>query len=236
MSKSRKLNKGRKKRRKTITIAFLGIDGSGKSTHAEKIASWLNDEGLNCKVIPFHKWVFADRLKKRFGKHVDKGREEESLKPYVPPRYSLPALIKPLIALIDNVLMYYLSKWKYRDCDVIIFDRFICATFIKFKALNYHVEWIRPIWNGVKPEVGVVFDVPLERSIEMIKGRGDHILYTPEQLSIEREEYLRMAKKHDYPVFNTVEPFELVHDRVKRYLEKILISYGFIMGTEAEAK
>jgi len=236
MSKSRKLNKGRKKRRKPITIAFLGIDGSGKSTHSEKIASWLQANGVKCKVIPFHKWVFADKLKNKFGKYVDVGRDEDPLKPYTPPRYSLPALIKPVISLSDNILMYYLSKWNYRDYDVIIFDRFICATAIKGKALNYNNEWLRPIWANIKPDVGIVFDSPIEKSIETINNRGDHILYTPEQLSIEREEYLRMAKKHDYPVFNTVEPFELVHDRVKRYLEKILISYGFVMGMEAEAK
>jgi len=236
MNKSRKLNEGRKKRKKPITIAFLGMDGTGKSTHAEKIASWLQANGIKCKVISFHKWVFADMLKKRFGNFVDKNREEESIKPYAPPRYSLPALIKPLIALVDNVLMYYLSKWKYRDYDVIMFDRFICATFIKFKALNYHVEWIRPIWNGIKPEVGVVLDIPVERSTEMIKGRGGHILYTPEQLSIERKEYIEIAKKHDYPVFNTSEPFELVHDRVKKYLEMILISYGFNKERKIEGK
>ena len=205
-----------------ITIAFLGIDGSGKSTHAEKIASWLQANGIKCKVIPFHKWIFADMLKKRLGKYMDKGREEESLKPYAPRRYSLPALIKPIIALIDNVLMYYLSKWKYRDYDVIIFDRFICATFIKSKALNYHVEWIRPIWNGIKPEIGVVLDIPVKRSTEMIKGRGDHILYTSEQLSIERKEYLKMAKKYGFSVFDTTKPFEFVHEDIKGYLKRIL--------------
>jgi len=215
MSKSRKLNKGRKKkRRKTITIAFLGIDGSGKSTHAEKIASWLQANEVKCKIIPFHKWLFADKLKKRFGKHVDKGRGEESLKPYVPPRYSLPALIKPLIALIDNVLMYYLSKWKYRDCDVIIFDRFICATFIKFKALNYHVEWIRPIWVNFKTDYGFVFDVPEDISIERQIKRGDPIIYTKEQLSIEQEEYRKYAKKSGFPLLdgreNVKENFNLI--------------------------
>lgn len=225
MNKSRKLNEERKKRKKPITLAFLGIDGTGKSTHAEKIASWLQANGIKCKVIPFHKWVFADMLKKRFGKYMDKDREEESLKPYAPRRYSLPALIKPIIALIDNVLMYYLSKWKYRDYDIQIFDRFICATFIKSKALNYHVEWIRPIWNGIKPEIGVVLDITVERSIEMIKGRGDHILYTPEQLSIERREYLKMAKKHGYSVFNTSEPFELAHEDIKGHLKRILTSH-----------
>ena len=34
--------------KKRITIAFLGIDGTGKSTHAEKISSWLKENEIRC--------------------------------------------------------------------------------------------------------------------------------------------------------------------------------------------
>src|SRR3989337_1303974 len=83
--------------KKCITIAFLGIDGSGKSTNAEKINAWLHENEIKCTIIPFHKWIFADKIKKRFGKYVDIGREKESIRPYTPPQYSFPAVVKPLI-------------------------------------------------------------------------------------------------------------------------------------------
>ncbi len=214
----------KKMAKKSITIAFLGIDGTGKSTHAEKISCWLRENEIKCMIIPFHKWMFADILKKGLGKYVDKGRDKKSLRPYTPKRYSLSALVKPPVALFDNILMYYLSKWKYKDYDAIIFDRFICATVIKSKSLNYHVEWFRPIWQNIKTDIGLVLDTPIQESIQTIEDRADHILYTTEQLSCEREEYLEIARKCGYPVFDTSKPLEVVHEEIKDYLREALFA------------
>lgn len=210
--------------KRRITIAFLGVDGTGKSTHAEKICSWLNEKEITCIVIPFHKWMFADILKRRVGKFVDSDRKHDSLKPYTPKKYSFSALIKPPVALLDNILMFYFSKWKYRDYDVIIFDRFVCATLIKSKALNYHVEWLRPIWKNIKTDIGLVLNAPLEKSLGTIDDRGNHIIYTAAQLEVERKEYLEIAEKSNYPVFETSNPFEIVNEEIKNYLmERIFI-------------
>lgn len=210
--------------KKKITIAFLGVDGTGKSTHAEKICSWFKEKEIKCIIIPFHKWMFADILKRRVGKYVDSGRKHDSLRPYTPEKYSLAALFKPPVALLDNIFMFYYSKWKFNDYDVIIFDRFVCATLIKSKALNYHVEWLRPIWNNIRTDIGLVLDAPLEKSLGTIDDRGDHILYNPEQLSCEREEYLEIARKNGYPIFNTSKPLEIVHEEIKDYLEENLFN------------
>jgi len=206
-----------------ITIAFLGIDGTGKSTHAEKINSWLQEKGIKCIIIPFHKWMFAGIFKKIFGNYVDKGRVNTSLKPYIPKRYSMAGLIKPPVAFIDNILMFYFYKWKYKNYDVIIFDRFICATMIKSKALNYHVDWLRPLWRNFRTDIGIVLDAPLEKSIETIHERGDHIIYTAAQLQNERNEYFEIAKKSNYPIFETSNPFEIVNEEIKNYLKESLL-------------
>jgi len=207
-----------------ITIAFIGIDGTGKSTHAEKISSWLQQNEIKCIIIPFHKWMFVDKLKTLFGKYVDSGRKQNSLSPYAPKKNSLAALLKPPIALLDNILMFYFSKWKFKDYDVIIFDRFVCATLIKFKALNYHVNWLRPVWQNIKVDIGLVLDAPIQKSLNTIDDRDYHILYTNEQLAIERGEYLEMAKKYGYEVFDTSKSVEEVHEKIKRYLGEILFS------------
>ncbi len=207
-----------KKRKKGITIGLFGIDGTGKSTNAKKISSWIKENDVKCMIIPFHKWLFADMLKKKFGNYVDVRRENKSSKAYFPPKNSLPAFIKPLIALADNILMYYLCKRKYGDYDVLIFDRFICATFIKLKSLNYNVEWLRPIWGEIRPDIGIIFDIPVEISINRQNERGDPFIYNKEQLSIERDEYLKMAKKLDFPIFDTTVPFNVTFKAIKEYL------------------
>jgi len=128
------------------------------------------------------------------------------------------------VALLDNILMFFFSKWKFKEHDVIIFDRFVCATLIKSKALNYHVDWLRPIWQNVKIDIGLVLDAPIQKSLDAIDDRGNHILYSNEQLAIEREEYLKMARKCGYKVFDTSKPLESVHEEIKNYLSTIIFS------------
>ena len=208
--------------KKGITIAFLGVDGTGKSTHAEKLSSWLQERQIKCIIIPFHKWMFADILKRRIGKYVDRGRKPTSLIPYTPKKYSLSALLKPPVAMLDNILMFYYSKWKFKDYDVIIFDRFVCATLIKSKALNYHVDWLCPIWQNIKVDIGLVLDAPIQKSLDTIDDRSNHTLYTIEQLAQERDDYMEIARKCDYKVFDTSKPLESVHEEIKLFLSGIL--------------
>jgi dTMP kinase len=212
-------------RRKGITIAFLGIDGTGKSTHAEKLSSWLQENKISSIIIPFHKWMFAGILKRRIGKYVDSGRNPDTLRAYTPEKYSLSALLKPPVALLDNILMFYYSKWKFKEYDVIIFDRFVCATLIKSKALNYNVDWLRPIWQNIKVDIGLVLNAPIQKSLNEIDDRGNHILYTSEQLGTERKEYLEIARKCSYQVFDTSKPLESTHEDIKKYLGGILFQH-----------
>ena len=90
---------------KTLTISLLGIDGSGKSTLAKSISKELQRNGISVKVIPFHKWLFADRLRGFFWTKVDSGRSDLDI-PYHPAPGSIAALMKPIVALIDNILFY----------------------------------------------------------------------------------------------------------------------------------
>src|SRR6266513_575335 len=43
------------------SVAFLGIDGSGKSSHAIVTGKWLEERGYRCSVMPFHRYLFVER-------------------------------------------------------------------------------------------------------------------------------------------------------------------------------
>ncbi len=122
-------------------IVLLGIDGSGKSTMAEIIKDHCENKGYNVTIIPFHHWLFADKFRSVFGKMIDRGRKGRNT-PYKPPAKSFAAFVKPIIAYIDNILFYKVNSPKKKE-QIFIYDRFICATQIKFAALGYYNNWFK---------------------------------------------------------------------------------------------
>lgn len=163
--------------------------------------SKLERKGYSVRIIPFHKWVFANKLRARFSKVVDTKRKDRN-KPYVPRRNSLAAIIKPPIAFIDNLLFYLTNRPDEKNCQIYIYDRFICATQVKFKALNYRVGWFKPLWWNILPDIAFIFDINERESIKRQKKRKDTYTYTASQLKTERILYKNFANSHNFPIIS----------------------------------
>ena len=187
--------------KKRFTIALLGIDGSGKSTIGKELEKWLITKGYKVKIVPFHHWVFAHKLRKKTWKAIDKDRPSID-KPYEPKKNSFAAIIKPVIALIDNILFYIQNLPDEKKYNVVIFDRFICATQIKLTALNYQTKWLKPIWWNIMPDYTLIFQISEEISIKRQKNRDDPYVYTKKQLRKERVLYHKFALDHNLSIIN----------------------------------
>lgn len=204
-----------------LKIALLGIDGSGKSTIANELKSIFEEKGYDVKIIPFHKWIFADvfRDKFKFGKMLDRDRKGRDA-PYAPSKKSLSSYIKPPIAFVDNLLFYLINR-PFRKNQIYIYDRFICATQIKFKALNYHTDWFKPLWWNITPDYAFVFDIDLEESVKRQKNRNDPYVYTKNQLTIEKSMYAKFAKKHKFPFIKNNSSIDAAVTKIMKTLDKI---------------
>lgn len=189
-------------------ITLLGIDGSGKSTLAKQLKTELEKSGKIVKIIPFHKWVFADRIKKIMWKKADRYRNTIDT-PYRPVNDLFSSFFKPIIALLDNILFYLLNQPKSEN-DIIIYDRFICATMIKMNALGYRVNWLRPIWENYKTELIIILTIPEEISIQRQLLRGDPYIYQLHELHIEQKDYYNYGKKHGAIFVNTLNKNPLI--------------------------
>lgn len=114
-------------------VSFSGIDGAGKSTQIDALASWLRAAGLNVKVLSF--WddiVMFSRLRegmseKVFGGDHGVGSPEKPLNRRDKNVTSLPVTaIRFFLYFFDALnVSQKLQQEKKAGADVVIFDRYI---------------------------------------------------------------------------------------------------------------
>jgi len=206
-------------KKRGATIAFLGIDGSGKSTHVKATFHTLKKAGIRAKVVPFNKYIFLDKLAisfrgKRLTSKTIKGTYTVKLTPL--------RAIRPWLSFVDNLLYYiYTSLYTLRGY-VIIYDRFIWSTFIKYKALGYPVNILLKMSFLIKPTYAIVLDIPAEVSLQKIYSRKYHLRYPLYVLKYERLKYLALAKRFKYPIIDSRKPYSYVQNIIDREVLRML--------------
>jgi len=203
--------------RKGGSIALLGIDGSGKSSHSTVTGRWLESRGYTSIVTPFHRYLFVERLA-AVSSAVGRGRGSGGR--YAFRRGGNP--LRPLLSLLDNLILQLTSSAGCRvEGKVIIYDRFIWSTYIKYKALGYPVKPISGLYLSPRPTFALVLDVPTSKSLQVIDERVAHIHYPREVLEAERREYLDVARRRGYPVVDAAAPFDEVQRSIESHLERV---------------
>ncbi|MBI3840822.1 MAG: hypothetical protein HY297_02530 [Thaumarchaeota archaeon] len=115
------------------TVALLGIDGSGKSTHAEALGSWFSARGYEYSNVPFHRYLFVGAFaRSASGDLESKGRR----------RGGNP--LRPVLSLIDNLALHLVTAFGVGlEGKVVVFDRYIWSTYVKYASLGYPVRPLR---------------------------------------------------------------------------------------------
>jgi dTMP kinase len=204
------------------SIALLGIDGSGKSSHAVVTGKWLEGNGYTCTVMPFHRYLFVEQLS-AISSAARGGRGKRDK--YMFRRGGNP--LRPVLSLLDNLLLQLSSSIGCRlEGRVVIYDRFIWSTYVKYKALGYPVKPISALYLSPKPTSAIVLDVPVEKSLGVIEQRVSHIHYPKEVLEKERQEYLEIARRNGYHVIQAMAPFEEVQEKIQSHLSSLFPPIG----------
>src|SRR5271155_920292 len=210
------------KGKKGGSVALLGIDGSGKSSHSTVTGRWLEERGYACTVMPFHRYLFVERLAAMSSAVGSGGGSDDKSKFR---RGGNP--LRPVASLLDNLVLQISSSAGCRvEGRVVIYDRFIWSTYIKYKALGYPVKPISGLYLSPRPTFAVVLNVPVEKSLQVIDERVAHIHYPREVLESEREQYLQIAKRDGYPVIDATAPFEEVQEKIESSLAGIFPRVG----------
>lgn len=192
------------------TVAMLGIEGSGKSTHAAALRPWIEALGYRYSNVPFHKYLFVNSLARGLVRNFQPRGGRGDGNP-----------MRPLLSLVDNLLMCVTTAFGAGFMGkVVVYDRYIWSTYIKYHALGYPVGPLSTFYLLLKPTLAIVLDVELSRSLEVINSRPKQIRYLPEVLAEEREEYLRIARANGYPIIDAMRSFEEVQDDIRRVLAR----------------
>ena len=196
-----------RKHRSGGSVALLGIDGSGKSTHAAELEKWFRQRGYYCTRVPFHRYLFVDALSR--GSRSKQSRGE---------RWGGNPL-RPCLSALDNLLLYALTSFgRGLEGRVVLYDRYIWSTYVKYQALGYPVRPIRWLYMLPRPKFAVVLDITVEKSLAVIDGRPDHIRYRGDVLGEERSEYERIARSRGIPVVDASRDKETVQSEIEDLL------------------
>jgi thymidylate kinase len=168
--------------------------------------------------MPFHRYLFVERLS-AISSVMGGGEKRRSRRRGNP--------LRPVLSLLDNLILQLSSSIGCRiEGRVVIFDRFIWSTYVKYKALGYPVRAISGLYLLPKPTFALVLDVPVEKSLRVIDERVAHIHYPSKVLQSEREEYLSIAQKNGYPVIDATASFEEVQEKIEIHLQRLFPVVG----------
>lgn len=215
-------------------ITFEGIDGSGKSTQLRLLANFLQHEG--CEVM-LTREPGGTPVGNRLRAALLDAHEE------VDPLTELLVFAADRAQHVRRVLRPALESGQ-----IVFSDRYADATrAYQGAGRGFSPELIEEIiqlaTEGLKPDLTVLFDLPIEDSTARTRRRGNGT-QQGDRLDAEndefhtrvREAYLQLAESDSdrIKIVNTNQPAELTHQRVKEIIVPFLKGRGHITGAVAQ--
>ena len=197
-------------------ITFEGVDGAGKSTHIDKVISFLESQNISVKRTREPGGTKLGEKLRELLLHDEMDPETETLLMFAARRQHIAEIIKPAL----DAGIFVLS------------DRFTDATYayqyggkqVAYSKIQTLEAWVHP---DLKADLTLLFDLPVEISIDRLKKNR-----TPDKFEKESEAffnrlrnvYLDLARQHPnrYRVINANQPIESVSHDVIEAIKSIL--------------
>jgi len=181
-------------------ITFEGIDGSGKTTVIEKIASSLRRKGYTVKITrePTDSWV---------GKCV-----QQCIATHTDPTVTAFTFISDRIIHGKEI-----STWK-ETYDIILCDRYAESTYAYQgaqlqKEMTDPVQWLKDLSKNrfPLPDKTFLFDISPEEAMNRIQDRDELIPFEKVTfLTNVRKHYLRLATEERFIIIDATDPIETI--------------------------
>ena len=197
-------------------ITFEGVDGAGKSTHIDKVISFLESQNISVKRTREPGGTKLGEKLRELLLHDEMDPETETLLMFAARRQHIAEIIKP--DLDEGVF--------------VVSDRFTDATYayqyggkqVAYSKIQTLEAWVHP---DLKADLTLLFDLPVEISIDRLKKNR-----TPDKFEKESEAffnrlrnvYLDLARQHPnrYKIINANQSIETVSHDVIEAIKTIL--------------
>ena len=189
-----------------MIVAFLGNDGSGKSTACRAVHDRLAAAGRRVSIVPGFEHLFAGRLRNAAIRLSGRGsgdvsteyfRHDEPHKGKANPLYH----VSPYLVWID-FLLRIVARLLSSAGRIVIFDRYAYDYAISLQDLGYGGGPIQALLRHVVPRPRHVFVFDASAEVAHARKRDDHDMdlafYTRQ-----RERYAALAAHGNYPLINT---------------------------------
>ncbi len=187
-------------------IVLDGIDGSGTTTHTEKLAEWLVGEGVSVLLT-------QEPTNRRIGSFIQeiiKNSETSG---------AVDALLFAADRLdhFEKVILPALNAGK-----IVISDRYIEASIAYQTAAGVRTAWVKTVNQFVeKPDLTIILDIDPEIGLER-KVKIEDKFETVPFLQKVRQIYLERAKTQQYPVIKTNRATSQVQEDLRKLVRAIL--------------
>jgi GT2 family glycosyltransferase/thymidylate kinase len=204
-----------------MIIAFMGNDGSGKTTISKEITKIFRGLGLRV----FYKHEYEYFILKFLFKIV--GMEkigQERKKMIVKRERSWKYYIWPFMVWFDGFFQYLCFKLFIGRKAIVVLDRYLYDHYMSFDYLGYLTPLSRWMYlHFPKPDVGIILWVDPYVAYERKKDTHD---YPVEYYERQTESYLKLARQLDIPTINTDKEIGQTLGEIIRYIIYFLYEKG----------
>ena len=207
-------------------IAFMGGDGSGKTTIAKIVVEQLRSIGLSVEYSkPFEEYFILRYLLKALGRTRGILRKQFNTRGGSKPFYFS---LWPYLVLLDQFIFYLYLK-KFKNKKIVICDRYAYNFLISWKYYgisNRLIEWL--YGHFPRPDIGLIFFVSPEIARERKKGDEYHAYATNSDeffFEFHGNENALLAKTHLFKMIDTEQTISstvtvTINEIKKYYLNK----------------
>lgn len=206
-----------------LVISFSGIDGSGKSTHAETLKERFRELGIPC-IHVMTRWRPIITYPIMGMIYILTGYRRKD--------YHKNKVLRRIWAYLTILDFVYLFIFKIRihllRRGIVICDRYIYDHIADLMHDGlYNERAVKILLKLFKPDLAFIFDIPVEVSLSRKNNTQDALKLwkfeedVVEYLSIQRRNYLALGEKLRITVINSIEDFDKINEHIFKEIIKV---------------